>query len=176
MWTKLSDDLPDNPRLLTLTRSIRWMLVELMIWSNKHGTDGLVPCALLGRISDELEPAAAADLLVGAGFLNRDGSDYVIVGFLDDQPSAADTARIRALTNERSRRQRQHRNGDHSLCDARYCQQSRVTSRVSNDYPPDPPDPPEGTRAVGPGKGAASSGSALGRTHSPVEVIYPAGW
>lgn len=159
-WTKISDDLPDDPRMLQLPRGVRLLHLEAMVWCNRYGTDGAIPRYGVRRITDEPEPEDAAKHLVSVGLWDDTDDGWEIVGFLDDQPSAADAERTRELAKQRQRRQRQHRAGDHSLCDPRYCNSARDALRdderdahrdATRDQRlpvPSRPDPsrPEGTR------------------------------
>ena len=66
-WTKISDTFNDDPVLLRLTRGVRLLYIEGLIWSCKHETDGCIPGHVLVRITDEPEPHEAAGHLVAAG-------------------------------------------------------------------------------------------------------------
>ncbi len=169
-WTKLGDDFTDDPALLALPRSVRLVHIEAMVWSNRHGTDGSVPAHALRRVTDDPDPDAAAEHLVARGKWRTVEGGWEIVGFLDDQPAAEDVQRTKELARARQRRLRQHRNGDHSLCDPQYCKAlsrvtQRVTSRVTNGVSHDTPTRPDPTRP-GPkvprtGSGAAGAASCL---------------
>jgi hypothetical protein len=132
-WTKLPGNFTDRPDLLQVPRSVRFLHVEALVWSNQHGTDGQIPRHALGRITDEPDADLAAKQLVESGAWIATDQGWEMVGFLDDQPSAADVRRTQKLADVRNRRQRQHRQGDHSLCDERYC---REASRVDNAQQP----------------------------------------
>jgi hypothetical protein len=136
------------------------MYLEGLVWSNKQGTDGHIPRHAVRRVTDEEDPIGAAAELVDAGLWEETGDDWSIVGFLEDQPSRADVERIQTLARDRQRRQRQHRGGDHSLCDPRYCQAaSRVTNAVTHDTRTDPSVPTRTEGTEGRGGGAAPSGA-----------------
>lgn len=125
-WSKFGGEFPDDPRMYQLSRGVRYLRFEAIVWANKHGTDGRLPKYALPRFTDEPNAEAAAGQLVDVGIWDVDGDGWVIVGFLDEQPSAADVERTQALARDRQRKRRQHSNGDHSLCDTRYCVQSRA--------------------------------------------------
>lgn len=160
-WTKLSDDSTDDPALLALPRSIRLVHFEALVWCNRHGTDGAIPRHMLVRVTDEKNPTKAAKLLVAAGKWKQAEDGWEIVGFLDDQPSAEDVRNQKELARQRQRRQRQHKAGDHTLCNAKYCRglrdeqgdkhgdetrKSRVTKPVTNVVSHDTPSRPVPTR------------------------------
>ena len=128
-WTRIGSELPDNPRMLTLPRGVRYMHVEAMIWCNKQGTDGMVPAAALPRITDEPDPAAAAGKLVEAGMWEATAAGWHIVDFLRDQPSREDVERQAELNRQRVRRSRLHGAGDHSEC-TDWCRQKRAQEQL----------------------------------------------
>lgn len=145
-WARIDDNLTDRPDLLALDRSTRLVHLEAIVWCCRHETDGTVPRHVLRKVTDADDPAAAAETLVAAGLWTETDSGYELVGFLDDQISSEDLARQRDLAAVRQRRQRQHKAGDHTLCDARYCR--RAAEAVTRDQHresrlPDPtrPDP-----------------------------------
>jgi hypothetical protein len=123
-WTKLGDEYLLDPAILKVPRGARLMHIESVIWSNSHGTDGKIPRHMLARFSDEPDTEQAAKELISAGLWDTTEMGWAVVGFLDQQPSAEDVERTGQLVRNRQRRQRQHRNGDHSLCDGRYCHQA----------------------------------------------------
>lgn len=133
---------------------MRWFWLEATVWCNEHETDGEIPMHGLRWITDEEDPVAAAELLVDAGLWETTPDGYRDLDFLDDQPSAEDVERTRVLARERQRRQRQHRNGDHSLCDPKYCRASRVTSRVTDTVSHDTRTDPSVPEVLGRGEGA----------------------
>jgi hypothetical protein len=123
-WTKIGAEFLTDPKLLSVPRGARLLHVEALVWCNEHGTDGAIPTHMLARISDEPDPEAAAGALVYVGLWKTSETGWTIVEFLGTQPSAADVERTQQRWRDRQRRQRQHRNGDHSLCDPKYCRQA----------------------------------------------------
>lgn len=133
-WTKFGADYPDRMlRMHGLSPTAFALATCGTIWSNNLGTDGAIPTTALYSLAYGASAEADAAELIKVGLWKATRTGWIIVGFLDDQPSAADVERTSALGRERQRRQRQHRNGDHSLCDPSYCRVSRVTSRVTDD-------------------------------------------
>jgi hypothetical protein len=132
-WAKLSDTFIDDATLLGLPRGCRLLFVEGIVWSCKHEQDGLIPAHVLHRITDEPDAAAAAEQLVKAGLWTAHDDGWEIVGFLEQQRSSEDIRKIRQLAAVRQRRQRQHQQGDHGLCDPKFCRAaSRVTDGVTH--------------------------------------------
>ena len=170
-WTKISDSMPDDPRLLRLPRELRWMHLEGLVWCNKHATDGHIPGYAIRSVTDQTDPEDGAAQIVESGLWEFTDNGWFIAVFSDDQPSAADQAKAKEYDRQRQRRQRMHRSGDHSECDPKYCEASRVTAGVtdavsngvSHGSPPRPdPTRPEGEGKGGKGKagGSASSGGS----------------
>lgn len=154
-WTKLGEDYADRPAMIRLPRGVRHMHTEALIWCNRFGTDGAIPSAALTRLTDERDAESGAAQLVAAGLWKVTEDGWEIIDFKKDQPSAEDVERVAALARERQRRQRQHRNGDHSLCDPQYCRVTRDAtrdergeSRASHNTRSDRSDRSEGTREV----------------------------
>lgn len=172
-WTKFSEDAADDPALLALERTYRLVWFEAMLWANRFATDGAIPRHMLSRITDCHDPDGAADFLVAAGKWKPSETGWEIVGFLDDQPSADEVRRTKELARLRQRRQRQHRAGDHTLCEVKYCpalrdepsdttRESRVTKSVTNVVSHDPPSRPVPTRP-----GPKEPGTGRGTDHRP---------
>jgi hypothetical protein len=140
-WTKIDANFLVGPQMQSVGRGARLLHIEATAWCNTHGTDGEVPRYMLARISDEPDPERAAAELVKAGLWAARGNEgWMLADFADNQPSAADVQRTQRLWRDRQRRQRQHRSGDHSLCDPRYCRAASVTgdSPVSHDARTEP--------------------------------------
>jgi hypothetical protein len=120
-WTKLPAEFGSDPLLLGLPRGARLLHVEALVWCNAHGTDGHLPAHMLSRITDEPEPKEAAALLVDAGKWEMTANGWRIVGFLEDQLSAAKVAELREQSRTRQERWRNHVNGNHAGCNPKRC-------------------------------------------------------
>lgn len=125
-WTRTPQEFPDRADVLAVSRSARWLLMEMYSWSNAQLTNGRVPRGVLRRISDaEDVEADVAELLREELLEERPGEDGLL--FLDwSNQEDADTVRERAARNvEKTRRARErkerHAAGDHSVCVAPYC-------------------------------------------------------
>lgn len=169
-WTKLGDEFADDPRLLSVPRGVRLLHLEALLWCNRHNTDGHLPAAALARLTDQRRPRDAAAQLVIAGLWEQStapADGWLLVGFLDDQPSKEDVLRSRDAARVRQQRSRQHKVGDHSLCEKWYCKAanptvpagqenlSRRDSRVTNASVTLPRPDPTRTYGKGEGKGRA---------------------
>ncbi|ACZ31088.1 hypothetical protein Xcel_2070 [Xylanimonas cellulosilytica DSM 15894] len=117
-WTRLPDDFNDRPTMLTVSRSARLLHVEALTYCNRLLTDGLLPRAMLVRITDSPDPAADAAELVAAGLWSQ-----VATGWLLDWADQESAERVRerlAFNAARQQRYRErgerHARGDHSIC------------------------------------------------------------
>jgi hypothetical protein len=184
-WVKLTDTALDDPGFLTLSRGARLLHLEALAFASRHTTDGLVPGHALSRLTDEPDAEVSADALVAAGLWERADSGWRLVWLQDDQPSAEDVARKRAVDAHRARRTRQHHAGDHSLCtDPRWCGwlRSQGTSDERHDErspdvrTPDPtrPDQRSGTESgvrSGARRGSAGAPGAPGVAAGPEGAV-----
>lgn len=174
-WARLDDGITDRPDLLALERTVRLLHIEGIVWSCRHETDGAIPRHVIRKVTDDPDPEAAAAALVAAGLWNETDDGWCIDGFLEDQISSEDLERQRELARVRQRRQRQHRAGDHSLCEPRYCRRaseaSRVTDPVTDPVSHDSPTSPDPTRPTGrKGKGQGlRGGSSEAPRDAPLE-------
>ena len=176
-WTKLPDTFAEREDLLDVSRSARLLLVEAMIWCNRHLLDGRITDAALRRCTDAVDVEALRDELVDARAMWRsdDGRAWQ-VDWSDQERSEVVTARrdTRAETQRRYReRTEKHRAGDHGMCDPRFCDRAVTGNATGNEtdhgtvtrHPPDPtrPDPsrpvPEG-QGQGQGDGPALAGAS----------------
>jgi hypothetical protein len=145
-WTKLPAEFGTDPKLLALPRGARLLHVEALCWCNEHGTDGHLPAYMLNRITDEDDPKASAELLVGVGKWGMTADGWHLVGFLDDQLSAAKVAKLREQNRTRNERWRNHVNGDHSGCDPTRCKGANASHEGVSDggtVPTVPTDRPD---------------------------------
>jgi hypothetical protein len=116
-WTKLDDGLIDHPKVSTAAAKIGpngptlaiGFFAILIMWSNKHLTDGFIPRDVLTTLPHAQEPLAIADALVRAGLLERakKGSPptlgFLIHDFGDYNFSAAAIKAKRRADRERKR-------------------------------------------------------------------------
>jgi len=122
-WTRISDDRLDKPDLLSCSRSARLLHIEALVYCNRHGTDGLVPHAALGRICDDDDIAGLLKELVDAGawFAGVEGPPAWVIDWAAEkqEPSSRVDQRRRENTARQKlfrRRQELHGAGDHSEC------------------------------------------------------------
>lgn len=187
-WTTLPDDWFDKPDVMGLSRSARLLDVEGRVWSNKALTDGAIPPAALRRMTDSDNVGSDLQELVEAGLWEVAESGYQIVDWTENQEPADKVRARREAGRERQARyrdrQERHARGDHSACDARYCNASRnaspdlsrapsVTAPLSHPVQASPvPTPREGQGGRGPGAGAVRS---LGVAPPPGQQVKTTG-
>lgn len=114
-------DMLEEPAMLELDRSTRYLYVEAYTWSAKHRTDGGISRAALRRLTDIPDPGMAAAQLVSAGLWELAATGWLIVDYLKRQMGKADIERAENKLQAKWRRQDHHQRGDHSLCDPKYC-------------------------------------------------------
>lgn len=127
-WTRLSDDFPDRPELLEVSRDARLLHIEALVYCNRHTTDGRVPQAAIPRFSDSPDPDAGIEELIQAGVWERlHPGALQILGWVDrEHQEAADDVRAREERNRAKQqayrdRKSRHAAQDHTRCDPRYC-------------------------------------------------------
>lgn len=152
-WAKLDDSTTDDPGLLTLSRTVRLVHIEAIVWSCRHLTDGHIPRHALRRLTDEPDAEAAAAELVTAGIWAETATGWQIVNFLEDQMSRVEVDGTRALAQKRTKRWRLHSQGEHRLClpgNCRYASRDASGDGVSDTPRPSlPPVPPRDREGIG---------------------------
>lgn len=159
-------------RLVTVSRSARWLDLEAKGWCNEHRTDGALPTAMLPHITDAADPQADAAELVNSGLWvptdtgwHLDWSQQETKDQVEDRQN-----KNRERQTEYRVRAKLHGEGDHSKCVPRYCKEvrtnalltreSHATNSVSNALITSPqtiPDQPQPVRA---GEGLGNAGKA----------------
>ena len=125
-WTKLPVELLLDRNIRKLPRGTQFMHVEALVFCNANGTDGALDEHDFKQFTSEPRALDAARRLVDAGVWEVTETGFQIVDFTKDQRRSEDVGRTQELAAVRQRRQTQHRGGDHSLCDPKYCEQARV--------------------------------------------------
>lgn len=162
-WTRLSDDFPDDPRVLGLTDAAFRCHVSAIIWCNQQLTDGRLPKAALIKASlpnvgraDEL----AAEL-VESGLWSAHAGHWQLDW--EDQELAANVERRAQQNRDRQdtyrKRRDAHSSGDHSLCNPEFCNALRNALRTPLVTAPRP-DPTRPDPSPNRGQGQGRSGDA----------------
>ena len=159
-WTKLTDTFITDPDIISLPVPSRYLVVEALIYSNTHLTDGRITAASLDHLTRHPEREVAAAQLVTAGLWDQhpDGG-WQIVRFLDDQRTAEQVRNDRAKGAERQSKwretQRLHGLGDHSRCSST-CRARNAVTNASSNGPPAQSSPVLTRKGSGSGQGAGA--------------------
>jgi hypothetical protein len=113
MWSRLDDELIDHAKVFAAGEAIGKNgpavasgSMPLLMWANKHLTDGFLPIAVVKSFRHVANPAAIADALVKAGLWDKNGgSGFQIHDFDHFNPSAAKVKRKRR--EDRARKQQE---------------------------------------------------------------------
>jgi hypothetical protein len=112
MWSRLDDTLIDHRKVFEAGALVGGkqgpaaalgFYAVLLMWSNKHLTDGSVPDAVLKSFRHVENPAAVAGALVKAGLLEKVDGGYKIHDFNDFNPSGVEVRRKRKEDRVRKR-------------------------------------------------------------------------
>jgi hypothetical protein len=167
-WTKLGDDFCDRPGLFGVSRSARYLLVELYVFANRVGLDGRIPRRQLHRLTDAENPDLELKELVEVGAVEIDGGAIVIDW--SDQETKERIDQRRRATRERKERWKRHRSGDHALCLPESC--AKAGTRSGTQVGTDGGALPRPARPVPKGNGSGTAdGSA--RATPPLRGVDP---
>lgn len=183
-WTKIPDAHFDQLDVLELSRSARLLDIEATVFSNKVLSDGFIPATALRRITDSSDVDADTTELVAAGRWEAVDGGWQIANWTKSQEPAERVRKRQDKWAERAIRARLHRGGDHSTCDARWCQyvspdQSHeeshaVTPGETHDESHPTPSRPDPSRPEGPGDGEGAIGAATAPPPAPRPKDEPA--
>jgi hypothetical protein len=113
-WLKMDDQYPSHPKVVAAGGDAAWLHVCAACYCAQHLTDGLVPKAILSRLSDRKKPEQLAARLVEVGLWHDRGDHYELNDYLDYNPSReqvlADRER-RAAAGRKGAKNRWHTNG-----------------------------------------------------------------
>ena len=147
----------EDRRMLALSRGVRLLYFEALVWAKLRRTDGLIPRGALQRMTDEPEPAVAADQLMEVGLWESAPSGWQIVSFTDTQMSAARVEAQQRAASERYDRWRSE-HPDHPRG-----KRNGVANEAANangNGPARPPSRPP-ARVEGGGDGRDAAGATL---------------
>jgi hypothetical protein len=115
MWSKLDDALLDHPKIFTAGKTVGGsngpalalgFYTVLLMWSNRHLTNGFVPESTIGGFAHVRNPRAVADALARAGLLDRARGGFQIHDFNEYNPSPT---KVKAHRRAARLRQQRHR-------------------------------------------------------------------
>lgn len=146
-WARLDDNFPDHPKVDALTDRGFRLHVAGICYCARHLTDGLIPRAMVKRLSG-YHNKAVADVLTdhtgrGAVWSETADGDYLIHDYLTYNPSKQQMDAEREAHAERTRRWRARKGGDASrdghvteTCDGSPSHPIPSTTNYSSSPPP----------------------------------------
>jgi hypothetical protein len=117
-WTRLDDGWSDRPFLEPLSFEVRWHYLALIQFCSRTSRyDGFVRTSDARRCSDVPDPAAAVAVLLARGLLEQLEGGMRVVHITEHvpPPHMRDETR-KASQRDRKRRERLHKQGDHTYC------------------------------------------------------------
>ena len=113
MWTRLDDELINHRKIFSAGELLGddgavkalGFYALMLLWTNKHLTDGVVPFPVVRKFPHVSDPCAVADALTKAGLLEKNGTSYVVHDFAEfGNPSAAKVKATRRHNRARKRK------------------------------------------------------------------------
>lgn len=100
-WVRLDDHFPTHPKMVAAGGDAGWLHVCALCYCAEHLTDGVIPKAVIGRLSDRKQPERLAARLVEVGSWTDEGDSYRIKDFLEYNRSRAEVESERLAAKER---------------------------------------------------------------------------
>jgi len=187
-WHVVDDSLLERLAHEGLSIEHAYLHMEALAYCSRLATDGLLPSDL-SRVSRITTPIHGAVALWHVGLWQpHPAGGWEIVGYLDEQRSAARIEEDKQRARERAERSRRHKSGDHSMCRSSFCKDAPtdpgardvqrtfsagargpyltspdLTGEVSSNEPSGADRAPAEARAVEPKSMSASDGVQLAR-------------
>lgn len=176
-WAKFSDDTPEDPNVSQLSDAAFRLWFDAHCHCARTLSDGVMTARDMAWVLNNRPPSLFDEL--GPTLWQANGSGGELVGYSDIQSTKAEILAGRERAAARQAKQRRHKTGDHSGCEARYCSAirdgwkadpSRVTSRPPKPSLAEPSRSEARGLAVGEGptptptSAGAPSGSDAGHT------------
>lgn len=109
-YVRLNDGLPDNPKILDVGDLAGWLYVCGLCYCSRQLTDGVIPVAMVGRLTGLANYEAIASDLLEANLWHAPGHEckrcpqplagtYIVHDYLDHQRSAAE---VKDLSEKRA--------------------------------------------------------------------------
>jgi hypothetical protein len=134
-WVKIDVDTLEQPKIMAIPRYARLVHLEAILWSSRQLSDGRIPRHMLDRLTDEPNAVEAAAELVAGRLWRATKTGWQIIGFKDDYMSKDEILEHRKAEADRLRafrkRAKLHGDGDHTMCDSRWCEAKKTASKVS---------------------------------------------
>lgn len=87
-WAKIDDRFPRHPKVLRAGGDAAWLYVAALCYANEHLTDGAIPAAAVPTLTDRKRPMELAEKLVSVRLWERDGEDFLIHDYHDENETA----------------------------------------------------------------------------------------
>lgn len=105
-WIKLDDGFTEHPKILNAGRDAGWLYLAGLCYASRQLTDGVIPCQVLGRLTDLPKPERHAATLVACGLWEVVDGGWKIRSYEDHQRTKAEVDAQRDQARNRKRRQR----------------------------------------------------------------------
>lgn len=142
-WVKLDDQFPMHPKMVEAGGDAAWLHVCALCYCAQHLTDGMLPKAIVDRLSDRKNPARLAARLVEVGAWIDRGDVFELHGFLEFNRSREEVVREREAAKERRAK------GGKKSAEGRQSVARTSADVRANDMNPDPTpsEEPDGSSA-----------------------------
>jgi hypothetical protein len=87
-WAKIDDRFPRHPKVLRVGGDAAWLYVAGLCYANEHLTDGRIPALAVPTLTDRKRPMELAEKLVSVRLWERDGEDFLIHDYHDENDTA----------------------------------------------------------------------------------------
>lgn len=87
-WAKIDDRFPRHPKVLRAGGDAAWLYVAGLCYANEHLTDGRIPALAVPTLTDRKRPLELAEKLVSVRLWERDGEDFLIHDYHDENETA----------------------------------------------------------------------------------------
>lgn len=98
-YVRLNDGLPEHRKIVAAGGDAAWLYICSLAYASRNLTDGIIPQAVVARLSDRKQPAKLAAKLTSVGLWHVTGHNcdrcpqpdvgtYAIHDYLEHQPSA----------------------------------------------------------------------------------------
>ena len=112
MWTRLDDELIDHRKIFQAGELLGddgpvkalGFYALVLLWTNKHLTDGVIPYPVLRKFPHVADPCAVADALTTAGLLEKNGVGYVVHDFAEFGNPSASSVKAQRLRDRRRKK------------------------------------------------------------------------
>lgn len=108
-WIKVDDGITEHPKFAALTSDAWTLWLHGTTYASRNRTDGVIPAAMLPRLSGVKAPQKVAAELVAAGLWHHVDAGFEIHDYLEHQRSREQIDADRAAAEERQRRSRARR-------------------------------------------------------------------